>query len=414
MASAATLVEAHYELTHSLCRFRNERDLARRVLAELLNQNYDDTKCAGYLGCSAGVKIGPAETPTSGAQQLLRGSGAPHPDQPGCGKALPATRRVTVVGSTSGYTHFTVYGTGATLGMTIPIGLHLLGPGSRRLRSQQEVPTVYVGQGCGPTTAPTSARTRSSPRTRAVTRRRSTSRSTSRATTSTWTATTTATGLESQEWRRSSSSTPSSSNYCVDNDRVYVAATDVAGWPRTWGCYFAGDGLHPGSDPTTQRVFAPEYDRSAARSVDDGGEPPNQPPCNGPVAALWVHDLYVAGNPIRATTGLARVLKMNGCDTSATSPTVTWHSEIPGIGDVCKEYTSCPKETPVVFCTTTASGTRRRTCARSRRTRPSSARSRCYAAQLTAPDFCVGRHAARGRRGHRGPPPPTTDAAAAE
>jgi poly(3-hydroxybutyrate) depolymerase len=208
------------------------------------------------------------------------------------------------------------------------------------------------------------------------------------------------------------------SNFCVDNDRVYATGYSTGGWLQNmWGCYFAGDGLHPwngtpgkiasltsrannvsdagsgngasdgpmsvppdaaptadsgaagapgGSEVETfpdgpayiptagQRKFAPEYHVRAQAGVS-GGEPDNNPPCNGPVAAFWIHDLldpnaYSANH----TTALERVLRMNGCF-SNNPPTAPWHEDVLGKG-VCVEYTACPAAYPVIFCTTNMYG----------------------------------------------------------
>jgi poly(3-hydroxybutyrate) depolymerase len=221
-------------------------------------------------------------------------------------------------------------------------------------------------------------------------------------------------GPSSQEWEAFELiHTMVDSNFCVDNDRVYATGYSTGGWLQNmWGCYFAGDGLHPwngtpgtissltsransvsdagtgtsdgpmsmpedagstvvdsgpaASDadmfpdgplylPTPgQRKFAPEYHVRAQAGVS-GGEPDNNPPCNGPVAAFWLHDLldpnaYSANH----TDALDRVLRMNGCF-SNNPPTAPWHEDVMGKG-VCVEYTACPAAYPVVFCTTNMYG----------------------------------------------------------
>ncbi|HTA18754.1 MAG TPA: hypothetical protein VK989_05655, partial [Polyangia bacterium] len=59
-------------------------------------------------------------------------------------------------------------------------------------------------------------------------------------------------------------------------------------------------------------------------------------------------------NPLAGDqAALARVLRMNGCTGSATAP---WHSETTVLAGVCQQYTGCPPEYPVVFCTTAGDG----------------------------------------------------------
>jgi hypothetical protein len=122
-----------------------------------------------------------------------------------------------------------------------------------------------------------------------------------------------------------------------------------------------------GSGSTTMgcvpRKFAREY-HIRAQSGISGGEPDNNPPCNGPIAAIWIHDIgdsnvYTANHDI----ALPRVLKMNGCGklangsipSVANQKTVPWHEEIMGKG-VCVQYTDCPTAYPVVFCSTIGQG----------------------------------------------------------
>src|SRR6185503_9684961 len=83
------------------------------------------------------------------------------------------------------------------------------------------------------------------------------------------------------------------------------------------------------------------------------GDPTNNPPCNGPVAALWIHDVQDGAVPLgMAYAARDRVLKMNGC---ADSPTAPWHHEIAGL-ETCERYTACPAAYPVVFCQTAGLG----------------------------------------------------------
>jgi poly(3-hydroxybutyrate) depolymerase len=116
----------------------------------------------------------------------------------------------------------------------------------------------------------------------------------------------------------------------------------------------AGGMSAPATGGCVPRKFAREY-HIRAQSGISGGEPDNNPPCNGPIAAIWIHDLgdsnaYTANHDI----ALPRVLKMNGCF-SKTPKTKPWHEDIMGVG-VCVQYTDCPAAYPVVFCTTTGQG----------------------------------------------------------
>jgi hypothetical protein len=158
-------------------------------------------------------------------------------------------------------------------------------------------------------------------------------------------------GLSSQEWEAFQLfQDVVDANYCVDPERIYVVGGSFGGADvaNMWGCYFAGQ-------PTPPRKFSPKYHVRAQVTVS-GGEPAVQPACGGPVAALWIHDSGDVGNPISGSiAALARVGRMNGCDTTYTdlSLQAPWHAEVPAIGNVCKKFTGCPAEDPVVFCTTT-------------------------------------------------------------
>ena len=385
-----------------------------------LNQNYDDTKCAGYVGCSAGQSFGITTVATSDA-----GAASGVVVNSGCGQALPDNTVPTVPGLPTGYTHFTVQGTGLTLAGTFTTKA---GPRTFWVRVPKDYDPnthyrlVYVGQGCG---------------------------SFASANIDTWhlyseleggdeeaiyvaidlptdmvnqNCYDNESGPESQEWQVFQLLHYFvDSHYCVDEDRIYVSGYSTGGWlANMWGCYFAGDGEHPwngvvpaatttsmsmsradsiatdasmpeggattdgamsgggagaggqaaGSDASADtapyvptpgaRMFAPQFHIRGQAAVS-GEEPSNQPPCNGPVAGMWIHDAGDNANPISANqAALARVLKMNGCVGSKTAP---WHADYKSPTDgtllfanVCVQYTDCPAAYPVVFCTTNGEG----------------------------------------------------------
>jgi poly(3-hydroxybutyrate) depolymerase len=115
----------------------------------------------------------------------------------------------------------------------------------------------------------------------------------------------------------------------------------------------AADAAPPFVPTPGARRFAPQFHIRGQVAVS-GGEPSNNPPCNGPVAAMWIHDAGDSGNPISGNqSALARVLEMNGCVGSATAP---WHPEVDSLKGVCVQYTACPVDYPVVFCTTNGLG----------------------------------------------------------
>jgi poly(3-hydroxybutyrate) depolymerase len=375
-------------------------------------QTYGDSTCAGYLGCSAGkgqIGIAPPADAAAGEVSSL------HAINTGCGKELASNR--TVKGSPTGYTHFTVMGTGATLAGNIPAKA---GPRTFWVRPpadydpNKKYRTVYIGQGCGgyevANTSTLQLFKESSGGTEealyvALDIPRDMANQDCYDNRS---------GPSSQEWEAFQDiHEVVDSNYCVDNNRVYVSGYSTGGWlTDMWGCYFAGDGLHPwngvvpagavlrssnvsdagaaagdvsmsnapmseagagdgatsdaeadasGSEDTGiyvpvagQRRFAPEYHIRAQAGVS-GGEPDNNPSCNGPIGAIWIHDLMdsnaYSGNH---DVALPRVLKMNGC--YSTNPkTQPWHEDVMGTG-VCVQYTDCPPAYPVVFCTTVGLG----------------------------------------------------------
>jgi len=129
--------------------------------------------------------------------------------------------------------------------------------------------------------------------------------------------------------------------FCVDENRVFVGGSEAgATLANLWGCYFAGDGQRPASDPSTPRRFSPAVHVRAQVSVL-GDAPPNQPACNGPVAALMFQNSVALGgnDPDRQ-----RVLAMNGC----SSVNERWHPLDDAIG-TCWQY-ACSPDYPVVLC----------------------------------------------------------------
>jgi poly(3-hydroxybutyrate) depolymerase len=310
----------------------------------------------------------------------------------GCGKPLPANQQMTVPGTPKGYTQFTVMATGATLAGPIPAKA---GPRTFWVRvpadydADRRYRVVYIGENCGPSNVANTS---------TYELYRESSGGTEEAI---YVALDTPTdnvnqdcydilsGPASQEWEAFELvHTFVDEHYCVDNDRVFVAGYGSGGMlAKMWGCYFAGDGQHPANVSTGAtdagvdgdvdggdtpdvgastdagastevgpRRFAPKYHIRAQASVS-GYEFDDNPPCNGPVAAIWIHDKldhrpYSGDHDV----ALPRVLKMNGCY-SANPTTALWHEEVPEIGvGVCLKYTDCPAAYPVVFCTTNGFG----------------------------------------------------------
>jgi poly(3-hydroxybutyrate) depolymerase len=367
-----------------------------------LNQNYEETTCAGYLGCSAGKTIGVAVDAGAAvsidANTLLGRPATPGTINavvkgPGCGQPVPDGTVTTKAGTPVGYKQFTVQATGATLTGVIPAKA---GPRTFWVRVppdyDQNKPyrLVYVGQGCG---GYNSANT-------------NTLQLYSTALGGTEEAIYVALDLptdmvnmdcydnrdgpSSQEWEAFQLFQDFvDTKYCIDENRIYIAGYSTGGWlADMWGCYFAGDGQRPwnGVVPATgvvgvqgapgsgtpdagasdggvdagpfvplpgARMFAPKFHIRGQAAVS-GGEPPNNPPCNGPVAGIWIHDAGDTSNPLSGNqSALARVLKMNGCVNSRQIP---WHPENELFKSVCVQYVDCPLDYPVVFCTTNGEG----------------------------------------------------------
>ncbi|MDB4979839.1 MAG: hypothetical protein JWM82_591 [Myxococcales bacterium] len=273
----------------------------------------------------------------------------------GCGRQLPAEQIQTVPGSPKGYTHFQVMGTGANL--TDMRLSSKAGPRTFWVRVPADYDpnrpyrVVYVGQGCG---GYKSANTSTYPLYKEafggteqaiyvaldipedmVNQDCYDNRD----------------GPASQEWEAFQLFQEFvDAHYCVDLNKIYVAGYSTGSWlANMWGCYFSGW-------PTPPRRFAPTY-HIRAQAGYSGGEPLEQPACGGPVAGFWLHNLEDNGNPISGSLAArARVGRMNGCDTSDAGPQTSWHADDMRIGNVCRKFTGCAADYPVVFCQTTGIG----------------------------------------------------------
>jgi poly(3-hydroxybutyrate) depolymerase len=278
----------------------------------------------------------------------------------GCGKPLPADQPPTVPGSPRGYLQYTVMGTGATLAGPQP---QKAGPRTFWARVPADYDpnhayrVVYLGQGCG---SYLSANTATYQLYSAA--QGGDEEAIYVALDLPWDMVDTQcydtdSGAASQEWEAFQLfHTVVDDTYCVDNDQIFVAGYSSGAWlANQWGCYFAGDGEHPwngvpgGAGASAPRQFAPRYHVRGQAGVR-GGEPTNNPPCNGPVGAIWIHDKLDETVPIADDqAALARVLRMNGCVGSTQAP---WPiTKLAAVND-CVTYTGCPPATPVVFCTT--------------------------------------------------------------
>jgi poly(3-hydroxybutyrate) depolymerase len=318
----------------------------------------DAGTCGGYLGCSAGQTIGSDAGDASAA--MVEGRPATGVDAvakgPGCGKPKPTDQPMTVAGTPTGYKQYTVMGTGASLAGPQPTKV---GPRTFWVRVPADYDpnhayrVVYIGAGYN---AFNDANLGGYPLYDAAlggTEEAIYVALDTPADMANMNGFDDRSGLASQEWEAFQLfQSVVDQTYCVDDDRIYVVGFETgADLANMWGCYFAGDGEMPASAPAAPRAFAPTYHVRGEGGVS-GLEPDDDPPCNGPVAALWIHDAGNADVPINlALAARDRALRMNGC---VASPTAPWHPELAGGG--CVQYTACPADYPVVFCTTNGLG----------------------------------------------------------
>jgi hypothetical protein len=255
--------------------------------------NLDDPASPANVASSASVA-----SPANVAATASVASPANLAPGSGCGKPLPADQPPTVPGRPNGYMHYTVTATGATLGAPQP---QKAGPRTFWVRVPVDYdPThayrvVYLGQGCGGVGVANMNTYQLYKESEGGTEQ------------AIYVALDIPTDMANQDCYDNNSGPTSQeweafelihsvvdANYCVDNDNVFVAGYSTGGWlSNMWGCYFAGDGAHPangvpGGAGAPPRRFAPRY-HLRGQAVVSGVEPDNNPPCNGPVAAIWFH-----------------------------------------------------------------------------------------------------------------------------
>ena len=157
-------------------------------------------------------------------------------------------------------------------------------------------------------------------------------------------------GLDSIEWESLEKDHYFvSERFCIDDNKVYTGGYSGGAWlSNMYSCYFGGI-------PEPPRKFLPNVALRGAMAVA-GCWVDGNPPCNGPVGGLWIHDESdMAPNAYScAQEQRDRVLAQNGCAEGADGPTETW--EVGGGAGECVKYTNCPAEYPVIFCTTQGRG----------------------------------------------------------
>jgi polyhydroxybutyrate depolymerase len=296
---------------------------------------------AGSGGSTASAGAGGMSMPPAGPSAVLKSSG--------CGKPLPANQVKTVTGSRTGYTEYHVKQTGETITVAHPekaVDRQFFVRVPVDYDPNKAYRVVYVYQGCSANANEGDTATYplfnegqggteqaiyvavslppNHPNNNCYDNRA---------------------GNESQEWEAFQMFHDKvESLYCADNNRIYITGYSSAGWvSNMFSCYFGGI-------PDPPRKFLPKYALRGRAATSGGLIPDNMPACNGPVAAMYLHDAGDTTNLIAGSKlGLDNTLKQNKCVGSQTMP---W----PGMTDVCVQYTDCPKDYPVVFCTTNGQG----------------------------------------------------------
>jgi hypothetical protein len=133
------------------------------------------------------------------------------------------------------------------------------------------------------------------------------------------------------------------SDYCVDTDRQFYAGYSSGGWmAHQLGCQF----------PDVLRAQA-SVTGGLPLDIRNG----TKPCVDHPIAAFLIHDAMDPSNPYSGSIlALERLLALNKCaggTTMATAPTAPYTiTARPNTATFnCVQYTGCPAEYPIVFCT---------------------------------------------------------------
>ena len=135
-------------------------------------------------------------------------------------------------------------------------------------------------------------------------------------------------------------------NLCFDQHRVFVSGHSSGAWlTNNLGCEFGSKyirAISPHEGGFSQEPNYPVY----------GPPPTGTPTCSDlPTPGLWQHNHDDANNPISANIkAITRALRVNKCTDTDFAAAKTAPYAAPGTNGVCKQFTSCPKEFPIVFC----------------------------------------------------------------
>ena len=122
----------------------------------------------------------------------------------------------------------------------------------------------------------------------------------------------------------------------MDLHRVFVSGHSSGAWlSNQMGCVYGSRMI---------RAISPH-----SGGLATGGE---APPCKEfPTPGLWTHNHDDPNNPFSGTvTAINRALKVNKCTDTSFNTAKTAPYPAPGTNGICKQFTSCPKEFPIVLC----------------------------------------------------------------
>jgi len=137
-----------------------------------------------------------------------------------------------------------------------------------------------------------------------------------------------------------------SQTLCFDQHRVFVVGHSSGAWlSNNLGCEFGSKyirAISPHEGGFSQEPNYPVY----------GPPPTGAPTCSDlPTPGLWQHNHDDPNNPISANyRAITRALKVNKCTDADPMTAKKVPYPAPGTNGVCNQFTSCPKEFPIVFC----------------------------------------------------------------